>query len=101
MLRPSPVRGGPGRERSERAELHRCQGDRRERSRRRLNVDLASARSAAREAAADLHDLPDPRLERVASGHFAVEDCLEEISTKILRFYDSKVRPAALQSRVA
>jgi len=40
-----------------------------------------------------LRDLPAAELVRLDSGHFAVEDCLEEITTKMLRFYDSKVQP--------
>ena len=31
---------------------------------------------------------------RLDSGHFAVEDCLEEITESILTFYDTKVRQA-------
>lgn len=48
-----------------------------------------------------LRDLPDAELIRLDSGHFAVEDCLEEISTGIVRFYDRKVRVAAVKSKVA
>jgi pimeloyl-ACP methyl ester carboxylesterase len=38
-----------------------------------------------------LRDLPDAELVRLDAGHFAVEDCLEEIVTGINRFYDEKV----------
>ena len=39
-----------------------------------------------------LRDLPDAELVRLDSGHFAVEDRLEEITESILRFYDTRVR---------
>jgi hypothetical protein len=39
-----------------------------------------------------LRDLPDAELVRVDSGPFAVEDCLDQITASILRFYDTKVR---------
>jgi pimeloyl-ACP methyl ester carboxylesterase len=38
-----------------------------------------------------LRDLPDAELHRLDSGHFALEDCLEEIAAGIRRFYDDKV----------
>ena len=38
-----------------------------------------------------LIDLPDAELHRLDSGHFAVEDSLEEIAAGIQRFYDQKV----------
>ena len=38
-----------------------------------------------------LRDLPDAELIRLDSGHFAVEDHLEEITDNILRFYDNVV----------
>jgi len=38
-----------------------------------------------------LRDLPDAEMHRLDSGHFAVEDCLEQIATNIQRFYDDKV----------
>jgi len=41
-----------------------------------------------------LRDLPDAELVRLDSGHFAVEDCLEEITTSILSFYETKVPQA-------
>ncbi len=41
-----------------------------------------------------LRDLPDAELVRLDSGHFAVEDCLEEISKSILTFYEAKVTQA-------
>jgi pimeloyl-ACP methyl ester carboxylesterase len=39
-----------------------------------------------------LRDLPEAELVRLDSGHFAVEDRLDEITESILRFYDTKVR---------
>ena len=38
-----------------------------------------------------LRDLPDAELVRLDSGHFAVEDCLEEITSGILGFYAKQV----------
>jgi len=38
-----------------------------------------------------LRDLPDAEMHRLDSGHFAVEDCLEQIATNIQHFYDDKV----------
>ena len=38
-----------------------------------------------------LKDLPNAEMHRLDSGHFAVEDCLYEISTGIIRFYLEKV----------
>lgn len=38
-----------------------------------------------------LQDLPEAEIHRLDSGHFAVEDCLEEISGNIQKFYDEKV----------
>jgi pimeloyl-ACP methyl ester carboxylesterase len=38
-----------------------------------------------------LRDLPDAELIRLDSGHFAVEDCLEEITESIVAFYDANV----------
>jgi pimeloyl-ACP methyl ester carboxylesterase len=38
-----------------------------------------------------LRDLPDAELVRLESGHFALEDCLEEIAAGIVGFYDEKV----------
>lgn len=40
-----------------------------------------------------LRDLPEAELHRLDSGHFAVEDCLEEIVTGILSFYERNVAP--------
>lgn len=42
-----------------------------------------------------LRDLPDAEMHRLDSGHFAVEDCLEQIASNIHRFYDEKVMPTA------
>ena len=44
-----------------------------------------------------LRDLPQAEMHRLDSGHFAVEDCLEQIATNIERFYDEKVKPDAHQ----
>lgn len=38
-----------------------------------------------------LADLPDAELRRLDTGHFAIEDSLDEIATSIRRFYDGKV----------
>ena len=38
-----------------------------------------------------LRDLPDAEMHRLDSGHFAVEDSLEEIASGIKTFYDTKV----------
>lgn len=38
-----------------------------------------------------LKDLPNAEIHRLNSGHFAVEDCLGEISSNIKRFYHEKV----------
>jgi pimeloyl-ACP methyl ester carboxylesterase len=38
-----------------------------------------------------LEDLPNAEMHRLDSGHFAVEDCLYEISSSIIRFYLEKV----------
>src|SRR6202020_3388025 len=39
-----------------------------------------------------LRDLPKATLVRLDSGHFAVEDCLQEIASGITDFYDKQVR---------
>ncbi|MGW4463445.1 alpha/beta fold hydrolase [Micromonospora sp. NPDC004704] len=41
-----------------------------------------------------LRDLPNAELVRLDSGHFVVEDSLDEVVTAINRFYDGRVRPA-------
>jgi pimeloyl-ACP methyl ester carboxylesterase len=38
-----------------------------------------------------LKDLPNAEIHRLDSGHFAVEDCLEEIANNIRRFYVERV----------
>jgi pimeloyl-ACP methyl ester carboxylesterase len=38
-----------------------------------------------------LKDLPKAEMHRLDSGHFAVEDCLSEISAKMVTFYRTKV----------
>jgi pimeloyl-ACP methyl ester carboxylesterase len=38
-----------------------------------------------------LKDLPNAEMHRLESGHFAVEDCLEDIASSISRFYTEKV----------
>ncbi len=40
-----------------------------------------------------LRDLPDAEIHRLDTGHFAVEDSLDEIQEGIRRFYDEKVAP--------
>jgi pimeloyl-ACP methyl ester carboxylesterase len=40
-----------------------------------------------------LRDLPDAEMHRLDTGHFAVEDSLNEIQSGIRRFYDEKVAP--------
>ena len=45
-----------------------------------------------------LKDLPAAEMHRLDSGHFAVEDCLGQIATNIVRFYDEKVMPVAQTS---
>ena len=42
-----------------------------------------------------LRDLPDAELHMLDSGHFAVEDRLDEISEHIRRFYEQKVATVA------
>lgn len=41
-----------------------------------------------------LKELPDAEMHRLDSGHFAVEDCLDQIAATIHRFYDEKVSAA-------
>jgi pimeloyl-ACP methyl ester carboxylesterase len=41
-----------------------------------------------------LRDLPNAELVRLDSGHFALEDCLEEIAGGIVQFYDETVLKA-------
>jgi pimeloyl-ACP methyl ester carboxylesterase len=38
-----------------------------------------------------LKDLPNAEMHRLDSGHFAVEDCLDEITSNIWRFYQERV----------
>jgi pimeloyl-ACP methyl ester carboxylesterase len=38
-----------------------------------------------------LKDLPNAEIHRLDSGHFAVEDCLDEIASSIRRFYEGRV----------
>jgi pimeloyl-ACP methyl ester carboxylesterase len=47
-----------------------------------------------------LRDLPHAELHRLDSGHFAVEDCLDEISQHIHRFYDESIAPRREPDRV-
>ena len=42
-----------------------------------------------------LKDLTDAEMHRLGSGHFAVEDCLDQIATNMRRFYDEKVSSAS------
>ena len=46
-----------------------------------------------------LRDLPQAELHRLDSGHFAVEDCLEEIAAGMRGFYDTTVAPSSGGSR--
>ena len=39
-----------------------------------------------------LRDLPDATMVRLNSGHFAVEDCLDDIASGIKNFYDTTVK---------
>jgi pimeloyl-ACP methyl ester carboxylesterase len=50
-----------------------------------------------------LRDLPDAELHRLDSGHFALEDCFEEIAAGIRRFYDERVSasPRSVARRTA
>lgn len=45
-----------------------------------------------------LRDLPDAELVRLDTGHFAVEDCLDEIAGAIRRFHDERVAPSLVAS---
>ena len=45
-----------------------------------------------------LRDLPEAEIHRLDSGHFAVEDCLDEIAGHMRRFYEQKVEPVARQA---
>ena len=42
---------------------------------------------------ASLADLPGVEMDRLDSGHFAVEDQLEAIASGIVRFYNARVAP--------
>jgi hypothetical protein len=42
-----------------------------------------------------LKDLPDAEMCRLDSGHFAVEDCLDEITSNVSRFYLERVAKLA------
>ena len=39
-----------------------------------------------------LNDLPNAKIHRLDSGHFATEDCLDEIAGNIHRFYLERVK---------
>ena len=43
-----------------------------------------------------LKDIPDAEIHRLDSGHFSVEDCLEEIVTNMQRFYLEQILQASL-----
>ncbi len=45
-----------------------------------------------------LNDLPHAEMHRLNSGHFAVEDCLAEISSNMHRFYREKVAAQSKES---
>jgi pimeloyl-ACP methyl ester carboxylesterase len=38
-----------------------------------------------------LNDLPEAEMHRLESGHFAVEDCLDQIAANMHRFYNERV----------
>jgi pimeloyl-ACP methyl ester carboxylesterase len=42
-------------------------------------------------AEAYLKDLPEAEIHKLDSGHFALEDCLDEIADSIHRFYFERV----------
>jgi pimeloyl-ACP methyl ester carboxylesterase len=46
-----------------------------------------------------LKDLPQAEMHRLDSGHFAVEDCLDQIAGNIHRFYDEKVAAETITKR--
>ena len=46
-----------------------------------------------------LADLPKAEMNRLNSGHFAVEDSLEEIATKMRRFYDERIATGSTQRK--
>ena len=46
-----------------------------------------------------LKDLPDAEMHRLDSGHFAVEDCLDEIASNIHIFYPEKVKKITSNTR--
>jgi len=48
-----------------------------------------------------LRDLPNAELVRLDSGHFAVEDKLDDIVDAIVRFHAQRVVPSAMRTRVA
>jgi pimeloyl-ACP methyl ester carboxylesterase len=48
-----------------------------------------------------LRDLPNAEMHRLDSGHFAVEDSLEEIARNIGRFFDEKVKSALPPAQIA
>ena len=48
-----------------------------------------------------LRDLPDAELIRLDTGHFAVEDKLEEIAAAILRFHAKQVAGAPMMGSTA
>ncbi len=41
-----------------------------------------------------LREIPDAEIYRLDSGHFALEDCIEEIVTNMQRFYVEKIAQA-------
>lgn len=43
-----------------------------------------------------LRDLPDAELVRLDTGHFAIEDCLDEIAGAIRHFHEERVAPATV-----
>ena len=61
----------------------------------RLTGDYYTRHFTREGGEAYLRDLPNAEMHRLDSGHFAVEDCLDEIAGHIRRFYDEKVEPAS------
>ena len=46
-----------------------------------------------------LQDLPNAETHRLDSGHFAVEDSLEEIASNIKRFHEEKVATGSASAK--
>ena len=46
-----------------------------------------------------LPDLPKAEMHRLSAGHFAVEDCLDYISSHMHKFYDARVDTSGLEAQ--